>query len=137
MSNSISFIGRVGNDPELKEVGQNSVLDLSIANNVGFGDRQITNWFRCSLWGKRAVSLKPHMTKGKQVFVTGQLSLRKFTDREGVERISPEVRISELEFAGDRNFSGDGGDSYSTPSTQSGPATTPPATPETEDDMPF
>ena len=64
MSNNISFIGRVGNDPELKQVGQNDILELNIANNVGFGERKSTNWFRCSIWGRRAVSLQPHMTKG-------------------------------------------------------------------------
>jgi single-strand DNA-binding protein len=132
MSNSISFLGNIANEPELKEVGQNSVLEFSLANNVGFGDRQVTNWFRCTMWGKRAVSLQPHLNKGKQIFVIGQLSLRKFTDREGVERISPDVRVSEIEFV-----RGGQGDSPSAPAASTGAASTPPATAETEDDMPF
>ena len=136
MSNSISFLGRVGNDPELKEVGQNTILELNVANNVGFGDRQVTNWFRCSLWGKRAQSLQPHVGKGKQVFVTGQLSLRKYTDRDGVERISPDVRISEIEFVSDRGAQGGSEGGYSAPANSSEPKTAP-ASPETEDDMPF
>jgi single-strand DNA-binding protein len=137
MSNSISFLGRVVNDPELKEVGQNSILELTIANNVGFGDRQVTNWFRCALWGKRASSLHPHMSKGKQVFVTGQLSLRKFTDREGVERISPDIRVSEIEFAGDRASGQGGSETYSAPASTPKTQSSAPVSPETEDDMPF
>jgi len=139
MSNSISFLGRVANDPELKEVGQNTILELSVADNVGFGDRQVTNWFRCTLWGKRATSLQPHISKGKQVFVTGQLTLRKYTDREGVERMSPEIRVDQLEFAGGGSNSGGGGDSYSAPASNAsaGTASAPPASPETDDDMPF
>lgn len=135
MSNSISFLGNIANEPELKEVGQNSVLEFTLANNVGFGDRQVTNWFRCTMWGKRAVSLQPHLAKGKQIFVIGQLSLRKFTDREGVERLSPDVRVNEIEFV--RGGNG-GGDSYASTPAAAGAATTPPASsPETEDDMPF
>lgn len=135
MSNSISFLGNIANEPELKEVGQNSVLEFTVANNVGFGDRQVTNWFRCTMWGKRAVSLQPHLNKGKQIFVTGQLSLKKFTDREGAERLSPDIRVNEVEFVRGGNS---GGDSYASTPAASGAATTPPASsPETEDDMPF
>ena len=140
MSNSISFLGRVANDPELKEVGQNTILELSIADNVGFGDRQVTNWFRCTLWGKRATSLQPHISKGKQVFVTGQLTLRKYNDREGVERTSAEIRVEQIEFAGGGAGSGGGGgESYSAPAsnTAGASASAPPASPETDDDMPF
>lgn len=136
MSNSISFLGRIGNDPELKELGQNTILELNVANNVGFGDRQVTNWFRCTIWGKRASSLQPHLKKGQQIFVTGQLSLRKYTDREGVEKMSPEIRVSELEFISDRGAQGGGDGGYAAPASNSAPQAAP-ASPETEDDMPF
>ena len=130
MSNSISFLGRIGNDPELKQVGQSDMLEINVANNVGFGDRRSTNWFRCTIWGKRALSLQQHLIKGKQIFVTGQLTLREYTTREGEKRISPEVSVDQLEFisGGERNG----------PTVQSSaPAADAPSTPETDDDMPF
>lgn len=101
MSNSISFLGRVGQDPELRKVGDSTVLELSIAENVGFGDKQVTNWYKCSIWGKSGVSLQPHISKGKKLFVSGELSLRKWTNKEGVEKLSPEVRVDRIEFGGD------------------------------------
>lgn len=99
MSNNISFLGRIGNDPEIKEVGGSDLLELNVANNVGFGDKASTNWFRCSIWGKRATSLQPYMKKGNQIFVTGQLTLREYTNKDGEKRISPEVRVEQIDFA--------------------------------------
>jgi single-strand DNA-binding protein len=127
MSNSINFLGNIVRDPELKQVGENSVLEFNCANNVGFGDRQVTNWFRCTMWGKRAQSLSDHLKKGQQIFVIGQLSLKKFTNKDGVEQISPDVRVSEIEFVR-------GGNSEAAPETSQR------ATPTDNDDqdsMPF
>jgi single-strand DNA-binding protein len=140
MSNNISFIGRIGNDPELKQVGQNDILELNVANNVGFGDRRSTNWFRCSIWGKRAVSLQPHLSKGKEVFVTGQLTLREYTNRDGEKRISADIKVGEIEFVGgNREQSQASSSEYSNSSApaNSRPAASAQSTPETDDDMPF
>jgi single-strand DNA-binding protein len=135
MSNNISFVGRVGSDPELKEVGSSTVLEFRVANDTGFGDRKNTNWFRCAYWGKRAQALEPHLEKGKQIFITGELTLRKYTDREGVERWSPDVNVNQLDFVGGNpnNQGGMGGGQEGAP--QSSPAPAP--TPETDEDMPF
>ena len=55
MSNVFSFIGTVGRDAEVRYLpsGQ-AVLNVTVANNVGFGDKQQTLWVRVALWGKRA-----------------------------------------------------------------------------------
>ena len=139
MSNNLSFLGRIGNDPELKQVGQTELLEVNVANNVGYGDRRSTNWFRCTIWGKRAQSLQQHLTKGKQIFVTGQLTLREYTTKEGEKRISPEVRVDQLEFVsgGDAQAGGSPYGGAPAASHNAAPAAPAPATAETDDDMPF
>ena len=129
MSNNISFVGRLGREPDLKNVGDFTVLEMAVANNTGFGDKQVTNWFKCTVWGKKANSLCQHLNKGSHVFITGELSLRKYTDKDGVEKMSPEVNVSNLDFCGDKQ----GGESTPASSAPS-PA---PTTAETEEDMPF
>lgn len=97
MSNNISFVGRLGGEPELKEVGGTSLLTFSIANNVGFGDRKITNWFRANIWGKQADSLQNHLSKGKQIFVTGELSINSY-EKDGETRYSNDIRVNNIDF---------------------------------------
>ena len=124
MSNSISFVGRLGSDPELKDVGSSQVLEFSIANNCGFGDKKTTNWFRAALWGKQAASLQPHLSKGKQIFITGELVIRSYT-KDGVEKFSNDIRVSAIDFV-----SG-GGDESGGGSSKPAPAET------SQDDLPF
>lgn len=97
--NSIQFVGRLGHDGSVKGVGGSSVLEFSVASDVGFGDRKSTNWFRCTIWGKRADTLKPMLTKGKQVFVRGELTLREYDGKDG-KRISADVRVDDLQLLG-------------------------------------
>jgi single-strand DNA-binding protein len=97
MSNNISFVGRIGQEPVLKEVGDSHVLEFSIANNTGFGDKKVTSWFRCALWGKQGKALEQHLSKGKQIFVTGELTLREY-EKDGAKRISPDIRVNAVDF---------------------------------------
>ena len=48
-----------------------SVTDFNIAVNDGFGDNQITTYYKITLWGDRGTALAPYLTKGKEVNVTG------------------------------------------------------------------
>jgi single-strand DNA-binding protein len=133
MSNNISFVGRLGSDAELKHVGDYTVLELNVANNTGFGDKKITNWFRCTVWGNRGEKLQSYLTKGKQVFVTGELSLRKYNANDGAERTSAEVKVDQLDFISGGEGGGGGGSSDFNPPAQSQA----PASPETDEDLPF
>lgn len=100
MSNSISFTGRIGQTPELKTAGNSQVLEFSVANNIGFGDKKETLWFRCALWGKRGETLSKYLEKGSQVWISGELNIRKYTTKDGLEKTSPEIRISEIDLIG-------------------------------------
>jgi len=97
MSNSISFIGRLADDAKFEQVGSSNALKIRVANNVGFGDRQTTNWFKCTMWGDRGEKIQQYLTKGKQVVIHGELTLQEWETKEGQKRITPEVRISSLD----------------------------------------
>ncbi len=102
MSNVFSFIGTVGRDAEVRYLpsGQ-AVLNVTVANNVGFGDKQQTLWVRVALWGKRAEgSLKDYLKKGQQVFVSGELTQREFQANDGTTKVSLEVSAAVLELVG-------------------------------------
>ena len=55
MSNVFSFTGTVGRDAEVRYAPSGvAVLNVTVANNIGFGDKQQTLWIRVVLFGKRA-----------------------------------------------------------------------------------
>jgi len=108
MSNVFSFTGTVGRDAEVRVTpsGQ-SVLNVTVANNIGFGDRQQTLWVRVALWGKRAEgSLQNYLKKGQQVFVSGELSQREYQANDGTTRTSLELNANIIDLVGKRNDQG-------------------------------
>jgi len=108
MSNVQSFVGRLTKDCEQRFTqGGKAICSFTVASDYGFGDNKGTNFFRCSLFGARAEGgLVQYLVKGTQVFITGELRIRQYDDKEGNKRTSVEVSVDKLDLIGGR----DGGD---------------------------
>jgi len=90
----ICISGNVGKDAVLRKTqGGDDVLGFSVGVKQGWGERASTNWFRCSVWGKRAVTLEQYLRKGAKVFVQGEFSLGEY---EGKPQL--DVRVNEVDF---------------------------------------
>lgn len=105
----VSLIGNLGRDAEMKYTPQgNPLLEFSIAVNdpsrgrAGGNASEKTDWYRVTLWGKQAESLKTYLTRGKQVFVDGKLRIREYIDRDGKNRYSLEVNAQTIQLLGGR-----------------------------------
>jgi len=108
MSNVFSFTGTIGRDAEVRYLpsGQ-AVLNVAVANNVGFGDKQQTLWITVALWGKRAEGqLQNYLKKGQQVFVSGELTQREYRANDGTTKTSLELNANILDLVGKRGDSG-------------------------------
>jgi single-strand DNA-binding protein len=105
MSNVISFTGTVGRDAEVRSTASGqTVLNVAVANNIGFGDKQQTIWFRVALWGKRAEgSLKDYLKKGQQVFISGELTQSEFAGTDGVKKTTLEINANIIDLVGKRD----------------------------------
>jgi single-strand DNA-binding protein len=105
MSNVISFTGTVGRDAEVRYTASGqTVLNVAVANNIGFGDKQQTIWFRVALWGKRAEgSLKDYLKKGQQVFISGEMTQSEFAGTDGVKKTTLEINANIIDLVGKRD----------------------------------
>ncbi len=133
MSNVFSFTGAVGRDAEVRVTpsGQ-SVLNFTVANNIGFGDRQQTLWIRVALWGKRAEgSLQNYLKKGQQVFVSGELTQREYQANDGTTKTSLELNANIVDLVGKRN------EQSQQPQQQNNQQTSQPGSLDDFDDVPF
>lgn len=104
MSNVFSFHGTVGRDAEVRYAPSGvAVLNVTVANNVGFGDKQKTNWVRVVLFGKRAEGqLKDYLKKGQQVFVSGELIQDEYKASDGTTKTSLELNANIIDLVGGR-----------------------------------
>ena len=102
--NKIMIVGYLGRDPELRYTPQGTpVCDFSIATSERRKDKsgdlqEVTTWFRVSLFGRQAELASQYLTKGRQVYVEGQLSQREWTDKDGGARTTLEVRGTDVQF---------------------------------------
>lgn len=92
----IAIAGRTGKAGELRHTPNgDTVLSFSVAVDDGYGDKKSTLWFDCSVWGKRAAALAPHIGKGTALSLVGDLSRR---EHEGKTYLT--VRVGELTLMG-------------------------------------
>lgn len=108
MSNVFSFTGACGSDAEVRYLPSGmAVLNVNVANNVGYGDKRQTMWIRVALFGKPAEgSLKDYLKKGQQVFVSGELTLREYRANDGTMKNSLELNANIVDLVGKRNDAG-------------------------------
>ena len=116
--NKVILVGNLGRDAELRYTpGGAAVATVNMATTDVYKDREgqkkeDTQWHRVILWGRTAESLHEYLTKGKQIYVEGRLQTRKWTDKDGVEKYTTEIRgdrVVLLGGGGQRGSAGGGG----------------------------
>ena len=87
--NSVNAIGNLCDNPsEPRPAGQTVVMDFRLAINDGWGDRKKTVYIDVVVFGKAAEACFQHLTKGKQVSVSGRLEEDTWEDKKTGNRRS-------------------------------------------------
>lgn len=101
--NKVIIIGRIGKDPEIRHTqsGQ-AVASLSVATDESYKDQagqkiEKTEWHRITAWGKQAEFIGQYLGKGRLVYVEGKLETRKWTDNNGQERYTTEIKAERVQ----------------------------------------
>lgn len=97
--NKVLLIGRLGNDPEIKQMQNGkSVARLSVATSESWKDKNTgerkekTEWHRVVIFNEGLVNVvQKYLKKGAQVYIEGQLNTNKYTDSNGQEKYSTQV----------------------------------------------
>lgn len=99
--NTLNAIGNLGKDADIRYTPNgDAVAQFSFALTSGYGDKQITSWLNCNIWGKRAETLAPMLLKGTKIGITGELTNRPYKAKDGTEKYSLEVRINDVTLLG-------------------------------------
>jgi single-strand DNA-binding protein len=98
--NTITVIGNVGRDPELK-YGANGtpICKFSVADTIGKDDNRKTTWHDIVVFKELAESVAANVTKGNRVVITGRLTIETYEKKDGgtgkrVEIIGDDVALS-------------------------------------------
>ena len=82
--NKIIVTGNLTKDMEVEITSNDKIHGkISIANNVGYGENQKTNFLMCDLYGQRVDALSKYLVKGAKVLINGQLNVSNIEKEDG------------------------------------------------------
>ena len=122
MHQSITIVGRLGKDPEMRYLPNgNPVTTFNVATDRVYNDAQgqkvsETSWFRVSVFGKPAETSNQYLSKGKMVLVEGRLrgdpktgGPTTYTRQDGTVGASFEIYANTVRFLSPKSEGGGGG----------------------------
>lgn len=133
--NKAIIVGRVGKDPELRSLPNgDAVASLSLATSERWKDkntgekRESTEWHRVNFFGRIAEVVNEYVRTGDLIYVEGSIGTRKWTDKDGIERYSTEIRASEMKMLSSKREAGEERPASPAPRGGSAPRTAAPRT---------
>lgn len=107
MLNKVILMGRICKDLELKYTPNNTpVCAFSLAVDRDRKDangNKVTDFLDCVAWNKTAEFMHSYMGKGQLIAIVGAIQTRKWTDWNGNNRVSVEIKVDEAHFAESKN----------------------------------
>jgi single-strand DNA-binding protein len=137
--NKVIIVGNLGRDPEMRSFPSGDrVANVTIATTDRWKDKtsgemkEATEWHRVVFNGRLAEIAGEYLRKGSQVYIEGSLRTRKWTDKDGVEKYTTEIRADQMQMLGKREGMGspssdDDGGYDNAPRRAPAPASRPPA----------
>jgi single-strand DNA-binding protein len=150
--NRVLLMGNLTRDPEVKYTPKGTaVCDLGIAINDTYkaqdgSFKETVTYVDVEVWGRTAENCKQYLTKGRPVFVEGQLRLDQWETPQGEKKSRMKVRADRVQFLGGGGPGGGGSgagggqgrsERSSSGASDTGRAAAPRATAPTEDRPPM
>lgn len=133
--NQCNFIGNVGKIETRYLSNGDPVTNLSIACNESWKDKNTgekqekTEWINIVIYRKLAEIAEKYVSKGNQIYISGKMATRKYTDKNGVDRYTTEIIATDMKMLGNKPAE-QGASRQSTQPADSGFS-------DMEDDIPF
>ena len=113
--NKAILVGNLGKDPEIRFTGTGrAVCKFPLATTTSWNDndgnkQERTEWHNVIVWGKQGENCGKFLSKGRQVFVEGEIRSRSYDDKDGNKRYITEIIAQSVRFLGGGAGGGRGG----------------------------
>ena len=113
MLNTITIMGRMTRDPELRRTGSGTaVASFTVAVDRDFGGQdgqKETDFIDCVAWRNTGEFVAKYFTKGRMAVVSGRLQIRTWKDKDGNNRRTAEVVADNVYFGDSKPEGNQGG----------------------------
>ena len=108
--NKVILVGVLGKDPETKTFANGgSLTQFSIATSETWTDKttgerkEQTEWHNIVLQNKLGEIAQQYLRKGSKVYIEGSLNTRKWTDQNGQERYTTQIKGQQMQMLDSAN----------------------------------
>jgi single-strand DNA-binding protein len=99
-----TIMGRLGHDPSIKTMNNgNSLTEMSVAVDVGYGDKKATEWFKVAAFGKTGEVCAKYLVKGSMAQFVGTQEIHRYTSKEGGPKFQLQLKVDHVQFAGGKS----------------------------------
>jgi single-strand DNA-binding protein len=104
--NKVLLMGNLTRDPEVRYTPKGTAVgDLAIAINDSYKAqdgtiKETVTYVDIEVWGRQAETCKQYLTKGRPVFIEGQLKLDQWETPQGEKKSRLRVRADRVQFLG-------------------------------------
>jgi single-strand DNA-binding protein len=113
--NRVLLMGNLTRDPEVRYTPKGTAVgDLAIAVNDSYKAqdgtiKETVTYIDIEVWGRQAETCKQYLSKGRPIFVEGQLKLDQWETPQGEKKSRLRVRADRVQFLGGGGQGGSGG----------------------------
>lgn len=143
--NQCSFIGNLGQDPELRYMPSGeAVCKVSLACNESYKDKngqmvERVEWIRLVAFGRRAEVISEYLRKGSKAYIKGRMKTSSY-EKDGVKHYSTDVVVEDMLMLDSKDSKPGGASDY--PAAGQGPGRQQPSSTGSDidtfdDDIPF
>ena len=140
--NKVILVGVLGKDPETKTFANGgSLTQFSIATSEAWTDKttgerkEQTEWHNIVLQNKLGEIAQQYLRKGSKVYIEGSLNTRKWTDQNGQERYTTQIKGQQMQMLDSANGNNQQQTQPQQPTYAKNPQAQPPA--DLDTDLPF
>lgn len=103
MINKCIIQGRLTRDVEMRQTQSGiSVSSFTVAWSEKYKDIETQLFLNCTAWRNTGEFVNKYFKKGQEIIVEGQLSTRKYTDKDGNNRTVTELTVDAVHFCGSK-----------------------------------
>lgn len=99
--NKVSLLGRICNDLELKETGENKYIRFSLAVNRRYENedgKRDADFISCVAWNGSAETIQKYFKKGSQIGINGRIQTGSYDKEDGTKAYTTDVIVEDFDF---------------------------------------
>jgi single-strand DNA-binding protein len=97
--NQVCLTGHIGKNPEIKYFESGHVVvnfSVAVSEWAGQNKGEITYWFDCRAWGRKAEFIGEYAKSGSLVMINGRLAVDSYKAQDGTNRTKTYINVDEI-----------------------------------------